>query len=176
MILVKDIARGYFSFLTGFDNTFLTYTVMLHDWLNQPGYVALFLTSFMASTLLPLGSEWLLVMMLAGGYEPFSTVAVATSGNFLGAVATYLIGLWGGSWLIERVLRISPDQQQRAHDYYRRYGVFSLLFSWLPVIGDPLCLAGGMLRINFGLFSLLVLTGKLARYAVVALITLKNTG
>jgi membrane protein YqaA with SNARE-associated domain len=149
---------------------------MLHDWLNQPGYVALFCLSFLASTLLPLGSEWLLVMMLAGGYEPLSTVAVATFGNYLGAVVTYLIGLWGGSWLIERVLRISPDQQQRARDYYRRYGAYSLLFSWLPIIGDPLCLAGGLLRVNFGLFSLLVATGKLARYAVAALITLKSAG
>ncbi len=159
-----------------FDNTFLTYTVMLHDWLNQPGYVTLFCLSFLASTLIPLGSEWLLVMMLAGGYDPLSSVAVATLGNYLGAVVTYLIGLWGGRWLIERVLRVSLDQQQRAHDYYRRYGSFSLLFSWLPVIGDPLCLAGGMLRINFGLFSLLVASGKLARYAAVAFITLRSAG
>ena len=159
-----------------FDNTFLTYTVMLHDWLNQPGYVALFCMSFLASTLIPLGSEWLLVMMLASGYEPLSTVAVATCGNYLGAVVTYLIGLWGGKWLIERVLRVSPEQQQRAHNYYRRYGAYSLLFSWLPVIGDPLCLAGGMLRVNFGLFSILVASGKLFRYVVVALITLRNAG
>ena len=159
-----------------FDNTFLTYTVMLHDWLNQPGYATLFCLSFLASTLIPLGSEWLLVMMLAGGYEPLPTVAIATLGNYLGAVVTYLIGLWGGRWLIERVLRVSPDQQQRAHDYYRRYGSYSLLFSWLPVIGDPLCLAGGMLRINFGLFSLLVASGKLARYAAVAFITLGSAG
>lgn len=159
-----------------FDNTFLTYTVMLHDWLNQPGYPALFCMSFLASTLVPLGSEWLLVMMLAGGYEPLSTVAVATFGNYLGAVVTYLVGLWGGRWLIERVLRVSLHQQQRAHDYYQRYGAYSLLFSWLPVVGDPLCLAGGMLRVNFGLFSLLVATGKLARYAVVAFITLKSAG
>ena len=149
---------------------------MLHDWLNQPGYATLFCLSFLASTLIPLGSEWLLVMMLAGGYEPLPTVAIATLGNYLGAVVTYLIGLWGGRWLIERVLRVSPDQQQRAHDYYRRYGSYSLLFSWLPVIGDPLCLAGGMLRINFGLFSLLVASGKLARYAAVAFITLGSAG
>jgi membrane protein YqaA with SNARE-associated domain len=149
---------------------------MLHDWLNQPGYVTLFCLSFLASTLIPLGSEWLLVMMLAGGYDPLSSVAVATLGNYLGAVVTYLIGLWGGRWLIERVLRVSPDQQQRAHDYYRRYGCFSLLFSWLPVIGDPLCLAGGMLRINFGLFSLLVASGKLVRYAAVAFLTMRSAG
>ncbi len=149
---------------------------MLHDWLNQPGYLSLFCMSFLASTLVPLGSEWLLVMMLAGGYEPLPTVAVATFGNYLGAVVTYLVGLWGGRWLIERVLRVSPHQQQRAHDYYQRYGAYSLLFSWLPVVGDPLCLAGGMLKVNFGLFSLLVVIGKLARYAAVALITLKSAG
>lgn len=146
---------------------------MLHDWLNQPGYAALFLMSFLASTLLPLGSEWLLVSMLAGGYAPVPAVAVATAGNYLGATVTYLVGLWGGRWLIERLLRVSPQQQERAHGYYRRYGAFSLFFSWLPIIGDPLCLAGGMLRVNFGLFTLLVASGKLARYAVVAWLTLR---
>jgi len=122
---------------------------MLHDWLNQPGYLSLFFMSLLASTLLPLGSEWLLVMMLAGGYDPLPAVAVATAGNYLGAVATYLIGIWGGGWLIEKVLRVSPPQQERAREHYHRFGVYSLLFSWLPVVGDPLCLAGGMLRVNF---------------------------
>lgn len=149
---------------------------MLHDWLNQPGYVSLFFMSFLASTLLPLGSEWLLVMMLAGGYDPMSTVAIATVGNYLGAALTYLIGIGGGGWLIEKVMRVSPQQRERARQYYRRYGAFSLFFSWLPIVGDPLCLVGGMLRINFGLFTLLVASGKLARYAVTAWITLVATG
>ena len=149
---------------------------MLHDWLNQPGYVSLFFMSFLASTLLPLGSEWLLVMMLAGGYDPLSSVAVATVGNYLGAVVTYLIGIGGGRWLIERVMRVSPQQQERAKQYYRRYGAFSLFFSWLPIVGDPLCLVGGMLRINFGLFSFLVAIGKLARYVTTAVITLTAVG
>jgi membrane protein YqaA with SNARE-associated domain len=145
---------------------------MLHDWLNQPGYVSLFFISFLASTLLPLGSEWLLVMMLAGGYDPLSSVAVATVGNYLGGVVTYLIGIAGGSWLIDKALRVSPQQQERARGYYQRFGVYSLLLSWLPVIGDPLCLVGGMLRVNFGLFSLLVITGKLARYVITAIAAL----
>ncbi len=149
---------------------------MLHDWLNNPGYVPLFFMSFLASTLLPLGSEWLLVMMLTGGYDPVSTVAVATVGNYLGAVLTYLIGAGGGSWLIEKVLRVSPGQQERARQYYRRYGSCSLFFSWLPIVGDPLCLVGGMMRINFGLFSLLVASGKLARYAVTAVVALAAAG
>ncbi|KAB0671421.1 DedA family protein [Oryzomonas sagensis] len=146
---------------------------MLHDWLNQPGYTALFALSFLASTLLPLGSEWLLVLMLVKGYEPLTTVATATAGNYLGAVTTWLIGMYGGRWLIEKVLRISQEQEERARSRYRRYGAFSLLFSWLPVIGDPLCMVGGMMRINFGLFSVLVASGKLLRYAVTAWITLR---
>ena len=159
-----------------FDNQFLTYTVMVHDWLNQPGYATLFTVSFLASTLLPLGSEWLLVMMLVRGYDPLSTVGVATAGNYLGAVTTYLIGMYGGAWLIVTVLRVSPEQQERARNHYRRYGAFSLLFSWLPIVGDPLCMVGGVLRINFGLFTLLVASGKFVRYAVAAWITLHATG
>jgi len=159
-----------------FDNIFLTYAVMVHDWLNQPGYATLFALSFLASTLVPLGSEWLLVLMLANGYEPLATVATATAGNYLGAVTTWLIGMYGGRWLIEKVLRISPEQEERARGHYRRNGAFTLLFFWLPVIGDPLCMAGGMMRINFGLFSALVASGKLLRYAVTAWITLKISG
>jgi membrane protein YqaA with SNARE-associated domain len=149
---------------------------MLHDWLNQPGYVALFSVSFLASTLLPLGSEWLLVMMLANGFEPVSTVATATVGNYLGAVTTYLIGIYGGHWLIEKVLRVSVSQQERAREHYRRFGVYSLFFSWLPILGDPLCMVGGMLRINFWLFTILVASGKLVRYAVTAVITMQAAG
>lgn len=159
-----------------FDNQFLTYAVTLRDWLSQPGYASLFTLSFMASTLIPLGSEWLLILMLLNGHSPAATVMTATAGNCLGALTTYLIGVYGGRWLIERVLRVSAGQQERAHEYYRRYGAFSLFFSWLPVIGDPLCLVGGMMRINFWLFTALVASGKLLRYIVTAWITLRAVG
>jgi membrane protein YqaA with SNARE-associated domain len=162
--------------LNHFDNQFLTYAVILHDWFNQPGYVTLFTLSFLASTLIPLGSEWLLVLMLANGYPPAATVITATAGNTLGALTTFLVGVYGGRWLIERVLRVSEKQQERAREYYSRYGVVSLFFSWLPVIGDPICLVGGMMRINFWLFTALVASGKLLRYVVTAWITLRTIG
>lgn len=158
------------------DNTFLTYVVTLHEWINQPGYAALFTLSFLASTLLPVGSEWLLVLMLANGFPAPATIMAATAGNYLGAATTYLVGLYGGRWLIERLFRVSAAQQEQARAYYRRYGTFSLFFSWLPIIGDPLCLAGGMMRINFWLFTLLVASGKLLRYIITAWITLKAIG
>ena len=156
-----------------FDNYFLTYAATAHQWLNQPGYTALFLVSFLASTLLPLGSEWLLVLMVVNGFDPLAAVATATAGNLLGALTTYLIGRYGGEWLIGRVLRVSPAQRQRAEGQYRRFGIYSLLLSWLPVIGDPLCLAGGALKTDIRLFTVLVGIGKLARYGVVALLALQ---
>jgi membrane protein YqaA with SNARE-associated domain len=156
-----------------FDNQFLTYAVALHGWLNQPGYGALFTLSFLASTLLPLGSEWLLVLMLTAGYSPLAVVTVATVGNSLGGVTCWIVGLYGGRWFVERLLKVSPDQQERARAYYRRFGAFTLFFSWLPFIGDPLCVVAGMMRIDLWLFTLLVASGKLFRYAVTAWLTVR---
>ena len=156
-----------------FDNGFLTYLVPLVDRLKQPGYPALFLLSFLSSTLLPLGSEWLLVLMLVKGYDPATSVLTATVGNSLGACTTWLVGRYGGDWLLARLFRINEQQRQRAEAWYQRYGILSLLFSWLPVVGDPLCLVGGLLKIRFTIFLLLVGVGKLVRYAVVAWLTLR---
>lgn len=143
-------------------------------WLLDHGYSALFLLSFLASTLVPLGSEWLLALLLVDGFDPITVVAVATAGNSCGALTTYAIGLWGGPFLIQRILRISPDTQERAEKYFSRYGSWALLFSWVPVLGDPLCLAGGVLRIGFWRFSFLITTGKLLRYLVVAKLILEG--
>ena len=162
--------------MSQFDNIFLTYTVILQNWLNQPGYISLFILSFLASTLIPIGSEWLLILMLVKGYPAMATVLTAGAGNCLGAITTYLVGVYGGPWLIERVFRLSLKQQERAREYYRRYGIFSLFFSWVPIIGDPLCLVAGMMRINFWHFAVLVASGKLVRYIIVAWVTLRTIG
>lgn len=140
--------------------------------LASHGYSGLFALSFLASTLLPVGSEWLLVLMLLKGNDPLSTVSVATFANYLGSCTTWAIGIWGGPLLVRRILRIDPTTEEAAVRFYRRYGVWSLLLSWMPIIGDPLCLAGGILRVDFARFSLLVFMGKLVRYAVVAWLTL----
>ena len=125
---------------------------------------------------MPLGSEWLLVLLVAGGSDPVAAVTVATVGNTTGAMTTYWIGLVGGNWLTERVLRMDERAREKAKEQYRRYGSLSLLFSWLPVVGDPLCLVGGILKVRWWRFLSLVAAGKLARYAAVALITLKAGG
>jgi membrane protein YqaA with SNARE-associated domain len=134
------------------------------------GWIGLFLVSFAASTILPLGSEWLLIALLLKGFDPLLTVAVATAGNTLGASTNWLIGVLGSGWLIGRVLRIDAGSRQRAERLFLRYGLWSLLFSWLPVVGDPLCLVAGLLKVPFGRFLLLVGIGKLLRYAALALL------
>ncbi len=143
------------------------------DFFINHGYPALFFLSFLAATVVPLGSEWLLIALLLQGLDPKALVVFATAGNTLGACTTYWIGLWGGPLVIGKILGISEQERQRAEILYNRHGSWSLLLSWLPVIGDPLCLAGGMLRVSFVRFLLLVLCGKLARYITVSLITLK---
>ena len=146
----------------------------MHEWLVEYGFFALFLLSFFASTLVPLGSEWMVVTMLLARNEAWAVVAVATAGNYLGALTTYWIGLYGGDFLKRRVLRMDEQSTQRAERFYDRFGSLSLLFSFLPVIGDPLCLVAGVLRTGFIRFTLLVLTGKLVRYAAVAWLTQKG--
>lgn len=144
----------------------------MHDFVANHGYLALFLLSFLASTLIPLGSEWLLVAMLLKNHDPVLSVALASFGNYCGACTTYAIGIYGGPLLIRKVLRIDEATEQRADRLYARYGSWSLLLSWLPVIGDPLCLVGGLLKVGFTRFSILVFSGKLARYATIAWLTL----
>jgi len=144
----------------------------MDEYLLSHGYPALFAVSFLASTLVPLGSEWLLAAMLLNRSDPLMTVAVATLGNTLGACTTWVIGVYGSPLLIRRVLRIDAAAEASAVRFYRRYGVWSLLLSWLPVVGDPLCLVGGLLRVGCGRFLLLVFTGKLARYGTVMWLTL----
>jgi membrane protein YqaA with SNARE-associated domain len=146
----------------------------MHDLLFSYGYPALFLLSFLAATLIPLGSEWLLIAMVLQHHNPTATVAVATVGNYLGAVTSYLIGCHGSHFLTARLLRMDKTTTDRAERLFGKYGSWSLLFTWLPVVGDPLCLIGGVLRIPFDRFSLLVVTGKAVRYAAVAWVTLNG--
>ncbi len=139
------------------------------DLLTASPYFNLFLLSFLAATLVPLGSEWLLLVLLLDGYPAPHLITLATFGNLLGACTTYLFGRAGSDWLVAKVLRISPGQRQRAERLYQRFGRWSLLLSWLPLIGDPICLVGGMLRVNFGSFLALAGSGKFLRYLFIAL-------
>lgn len=140
----------------------------MEQFLIELGLPALFLLSLLASSLLPLGSEWLLLALLAQGQPALSAVLVASLGNYLGALTTYGLGFWGSDQLNKRLLRLDDQRLQRARQRYARYGSWSLLFSWLPVVGDPLCFVAGTLRLPLRNFTLPVALGKFLRYAALA--------
>jgi len=138
------------------------------------GYYGMFIMGFLAATVLPLGSEWLLIILLIKGLDVYGVVLAASLGNYIGACTTYLLGYAGSEWLTDRVFKIEKEKRVRSRRIYEKYGAVSLLFSWVPVVGDPLCFVSGVMRYSFVRFSLLVFTGKLARYAFLAYITMKS--
>ncbi len=142
----------------------------MENFFLEHGLPALFFLSFLAATLLPLGSEWLLLTLVLQGLPPMQVVAVATIGNVLGAFVTYGIGIWGSDFFMKKLLRVDEKQSAKAMEMFQRYGTVSLLFAWLPIIGDPLCLAAGILRVRPLLFLVLVSIGKFGRYAFIAML------
>jgi membrane protein YqaA with SNARE-associated domain len=147
---------------------------ILQTLFNTPSQPLLFILSFLAATLLPIGSEWLLIVMILEGFNPNHTVLTATLGNYLGACTNYCIGIWGSEFLTRKLLRIDIKEEDRARNIYRKYGSWSLLFAWLPVVGDPLCVLAGAFRVHFLKFSLLVFIGKFLRYAILAFFVLQG--
>ena len=148
----------------------------METFLLDNGLPALFALSFLAATVIPLGSEWLLVALILQGHGAVPVVTVATIGNFLGACTTYGIGYLGSVFIMHKILRISDRESGRAMTIYTRYGSWSLFFSWVPIIGDPLCLVAGSLKLSPLIFSIFVFSGKLARYWLLAKLTVMGVG
>lgn len=120
----------------------------------------LFSSSFLAATLLPGGSEAVLFGVLKlHPQQAWLALAVATAGNTLGGLSSYLIGRF-----------LPPKEDLRGLAALRRYGAPALLLSWVPIVGDPLCVAAGWLRVNPWLAALCIGLGKFARYLAIAFV------
>lgn len=133
------------------------------------GYAGLFLSALVAATLLPLQSEAVLAGLLLGGSHTVAVLlAVATIGNVLGAVINWALGRFLMRFRDRRWFPASDAQMARAEGWYRRYGRWSLLASWVPLVGDPLTVVAGVLREPFWMFLLLVTVAKAGRYLVLA--------
>lgn len=124
---------------------------------------ALFISGFISATLLPGGSEALLAwQLIEGQHEPILLWLAVTAGNALGGILTFLMGGWIAHYYPAK--RLTKPWQLKAQSWLQQYGVWALLLSWLPLIGDPLCLIAGWLKTHF-LFSLILITlGKAIRY------------
>lgn len=136
------------------------------------GYIGLFLAAFLAATILPLSSEVVLSALLIAGVSPVTLVMVATAGNVLGSLTNYALGRWAGVVVVRKWLRVSEDDFARAERRFAKFGIFSLLFAWVPVIGDPLTVIAGVMRIRLDVFLVLVTAGKFLRYVVISYLTL----
>lgn len=129
-------------------------------------YIGLFLLAFLSASLLPMGSVWFMLLLLARGDPQWMVWLVATAGNSLGAVLNYWLGFYASQWVRKKQ---TPERWQKSEAWFQKYGIWSMLLSWLPIIGDPLTLVAGVLRANFYFFLILMTLGKALRYAVVVL-------
>ncbi|ESZ28705.1 YqaA family protein [Mesorhizobium sp. L2C084A000] len=135
-------------------------------------YAGLFLAAFIAATIVPMQSEAVLIGLLLADYSPWLLVGVASVGNVLGSVINWLLGRGIERFRDRRWFPANQTQLNRAQVWYRRYGKWSLLLSWLPIVGDPLTVVAGVLREPFRVFLLLVTAAKVGRYLVLAAMTL----
>ena len=128
---------------------------------------SLFFSAFLSSTLLPGSSEALLITYLSQEFDPVSLLIVATIGNTIGGVSSWLIGYW----LIYKYPKSIPEKlTPKSIERLRHWGWPVLLLSWVPIIGDPLCLAAGWLKLNFYWSVLAIAVGKLIRYSAIVLL------
>jgi membrane protein YqaA with SNARE-associated domain len=141
--------------------------------LTFSAYFGLFLSALGAATLLPLQSESVLVaLLLSQAYSPWALLAVASVGNVLGSLINWLLGRYLEHFRQRRWFPVSEARLQHAQHWYARYGRWSLLLSWVPVIGDPLTLVAGIMRERLWVFLLIVSLAKTLRYAVLLVLTL----
>ena len=136
-------------------------------------YVGLFLAAFGAATLLPMQSEAVLVgMLLSDRYVASTLIAVATFGNLLGSTLNWLLGRSVERLRHRRWFPVSESKLEKAQQFYLRFGRWSLLLCWVPLIGDPLTVVAGVMREPFWSFLLIVTLAKGVRYLVLAAVTL----
>ena len=137
--------------------------------MEEYSLAGLFLSAFISSTLFPGGSEVVLLYLASQNTDPIWQLwLVATIGNTLGGLTSWGLGWWVAKKFPKRAL--DENKHKRALHHTRRWGSGALLFSWVPIIGDPLCFVAGWLRLSFVASCIFIALGKGARYAVVLLI------
>jgi membrane protein YqaA with SNARE-associated domain len=130
-------------------------------------YATMFGTALLAATILPFYSEVVLIALLSQNYSPFWLWFYATAGNTLGAIVNWVLGKYLLRFSDRKWFPFKPDSLQRSQRIFRKYGSWTLLFSWLPVGGDALTFIAGMMKVRLLTLVVLCAAGKGARYFVI---------
>jgi membrane protein YqaA with SNARE-associated domain len=140
------------------------------------GYLGLFIASFLAATVVPFSSEVILSGMLAAGYATVPSLVLATVGNWLGGLSSFYLGYLGKEVWIEKYLRISKIKIERFKNFISGKEAWIAFFCWLPLVGDVIAVALGLLHVSPLRTGIGMLIGKAVRYAVWAYFTLWLVG
>lgn len=132
-------------------------------------YLILFFNAFISATLFPLGSEALLIYDIKQGFNIYFLLFFATLGNSLGSIVNYFLGLKGEEYLVQKKM-LKEKHILFGKKYFDKYGSFTILFSWLPIIGDPITFVAGVLKYDLKKFIVLVIIAKFLRYLFLALV------
>ena len=131
-------------------------------------YLSLFAISFLAATILPFSSELTLAGLIAtSDYDNLLLLIAASFGNVLGSVVNWALGSYSRNLTTKKWFPFKETQIERSSKWFRKFGKWSLLFAWVPVLGDPLTLVAGILRVKFIDFIILVAIGKVSRYLLI---------
>ncbi len=139
----------------------------LVDILVNYGLPGMFVSAFLAGSILPFSSELVMAGLQLAGADPWGLVVWGTLGNTLGGLLNYGIGRLGREEWITRYAKVSPERLERGRRWVHRYGAWAGLLSWLPVVGELITVAMGYLRVNWATSLLAILVGKGLRYYVV---------
>ena len=137
-------------------------------------YSSLFISSFLSSTILPGHSEiTLTTLILLEKYSQFLLIFFASSGNILGSVINWYLGFYITKFVNKSWFPFKKKQLDKASLWYLKYGKWSLFFSWVPIIGDPLTIIAGIFRVPLVIFITIVSISKVLRYIFIGYVALK---
>jgi membrane protein YqaA with SNARE-associated domain len=131
-------------------------------------YLSLFFISFLAATILPFSSELTLAGLIStSNYDNLLLLVVASFGNVLGSVFNWSLGFYSRNLTTKKWFPFKETQIERSSKWFSKFGKWSLLFAWVPIVGDPLTFVAGLLRVRFLDFIILVAIGKVSRYLII---------
>lgn len=138
------------------------------DFLSQYGYTGLFAASFLAATILPIGSEFVFTALILAGFDPWGCIMISSIGNWMGGMTNYYLGMLGKTEWIKKYLKVPPEKIDKMQQWLSGKGAFIAFFCFLPAVGDIIALALGYMRANIYIVNISMLLGKSLRYIVLA--------